>query len=204
MRVKSDEKRQAIIDVAAQTFQELGFEGASMSEICSRVGGSKATLYNYFASKEDLFFEVMFQSADKEFEAVHDLLTTGELDVSDTLRRFGEGLMKILYAPEVVAARRLIIAESGRSELGRRCYERGPAMADALIGGFLSRKMELGKLRRSDPHYAACHFRGLLEAELYDRFMLGVINKISTKELKQIVERAVSVFMAAYGPVFSI
>ena len=80
MRVKSDEKRQAIIDVAAQTFQELGFEGASMSEICSRVGGSKATLYNYFASKEDLFFEVMFQSADKEFEAVHDLLTTG-LDV---------------------------------------------------------------------------------------------------------------------------
>ncbi len=175
-----------------------------MSEICSRVGGSKATLYNYIATKEDLFFEVKFQSADKEFEAVHDLLTTGELDVSDTLRRFGEGLMKILYAPEVVAARRLIIAESGRSELGRRCYERGPAMADALIGGFLSRKMELGKLRRSDPHYAACHFRGLLEAELYDRFMLGVINKISTKELKQIVERAVSVFMAAYGPVFSI
>lgn len=62
MRTKSDEKRQAILDVAAEVFREAGFERASMSEICTRVGGSKATLYNYFPSKEELFFEVMFLS----------------------------------------------------------------------------------------------------------------------------------------------
>ena len=56
MRVKTEAKRQHIVDVAAQAFRELGFEGASMAEICARVGGSKATLYNYFASKEELLF----------------------------------------------------------------------------------------------------------------------------------------------------
>jgi len=28
-----------------------------MAEICARVGGSKATLYNHFASKDELFLK---------------------------------------------------------------------------------------------------------------------------------------------------
>ena len=47
---------------------ELGFERTSMSEICTRLGGSKATLYNYFASKEALFLEVMFQASEADFQ----------------------------------------------------------------------------------------------------------------------------------------
>ena len=39
-----------------------------MSEICTRLGGSKATLYNYFPSKEALFLEVMFQASEADFQ----------------------------------------------------------------------------------------------------------------------------------------
>ena len=46
MRVKSEAKRQAILDIAKATFIEQGYSNTSMSEIASRVGGSKATLYN--------------------------------------------------------------------------------------------------------------------------------------------------------------
>ena len=59
MRVKSEARRQAILDVAAEVFREHGFEHASMSEMTARLGGSKSTLYSYFASKEELFLEVM-------------------------------------------------------------------------------------------------------------------------------------------------
>ena len=62
--MKPEEKRQAILDVAAQAFRELGFERTSMSEIRARVGGSKETLYHYFPSKEILFFEVMSRSTE--------------------------------------------------------------------------------------------------------------------------------------------
>ena len=68
MRTKTEEKRQAILDVAAATFGELGFERTSMSEICARLGGSKATIYNYFPSKEALFVEVMFQASEADFQ----------------------------------------------------------------------------------------------------------------------------------------
>ena len=63
MRVKSEARRQAIIDVAKEAFCRQGFEATSMSEIASRVGGSKATLYNYFRSKEEIFIAVMESSA---------------------------------------------------------------------------------------------------------------------------------------------
>ena len=68
MKKKTESKKQAIIQAATQIFQELGFEKTSMSKICSVVGGSKATIYNYFPSKEDLFFEVMSLSNEEKFQ----------------------------------------------------------------------------------------------------------------------------------------
>ena len=59
MRVRSEEKRQEIIRIAAGLFEELGYERTSMSAITAQVGGSKATLYGYFSSKEDLLRAVL-------------------------------------------------------------------------------------------------------------------------------------------------
>lgn len=199
MRVKTIEKRQEILNVASQAFQELGFEGTSMSEICTRVGGSKATIYNYFSSKEELFFEVMYDITDKEFEAVVVLLSEVRPDMRETLLAFGKGLLKLLYSPDVVAARRMMIAESGRSDLGRRCFERGPKRAQDHLAIYLFTLMQAGKLEDRDPHIAARHLLGLLESEIYELFMLKVQDKLGKKEMELIVTRAVDVFMAGYG-----
>ncbi|MCD4482957.1 TetR/AcrR family transcriptional regulator, partial [Chromobacterium vaccinii] len=59
MRTKSENKRQGLVAAATEVFVERGYEAASMSEISARAGGSKATLYNYFPSKEALFLDVM-------------------------------------------------------------------------------------------------------------------------------------------------
>jgi len=199
VRVKTNEKRQEILSVASHAFQELGFEGTSMSEICARVGGSKATIYNYFSSKEELFFEVMYDLTDKEFEAVVVLLSELRSDVRETLHGFGKGMLKLLYMPEVVAARRMMIAESGRSDLGKRCFERGPKRAQAHVAAFLSSAMQDGKLRQADPDIAARHLLGLLESEIFELFMLRIQEKLDKKEIEAITRRAVEVFMAAYG-----
>ena len=59
MRVRTDEKRREIVDVASELFEEHGFERTSMSMISERLGGSKATLYGYFKSKEQLLAAVL-------------------------------------------------------------------------------------------------------------------------------------------------
>ena len=68
MRVKTPARREAILAVAADVFKEMGFEGASMAEISARIGGSKATLYGYFKSKEELFVAVTHGEAKKQME----------------------------------------------------------------------------------------------------------------------------------------
>lgn len=47
MRVRTEAKRDAIVEAASEVFLESGFEGASMAQIATLVGGSKATLYGY-------------------------------------------------------------------------------------------------------------------------------------------------------------
>lgn len=200
MRTKSEEKRQTILDIAAQVFREAGFERASMSEICARVGGSKATLYSYFPSKEELFFESMHRSTEVEFDATHKALDASAEDIAASLRRFGEGFLTLLYSAKILAVRRLIIAESERSQLGSVCYARGPLRSQALISQFLESAMQQGKLRQADPMVATLHLRGLLEAELLDRFQFQIGVSVTEDEIKAVVARAVDAFMAAYGP----
>src|ERR1700751_5239834 len=55
MRTRTDERRQAIVAAAWEVFRQNGFERTTMSDISERLGGSKATLYGYFQSKEQLF-----------------------------------------------------------------------------------------------------------------------------------------------------
>ena len=200
MRMKTEAKRQAILEVAAQAFQELGFERTSMSEICARVGGSKATIYNYFASKEELFSEVMFLSTEAEFMVVHQALEASTDDVAESLQRFGERLLTFLYSPRIRAERHLAISESRRSELGRLVYERGVQRSQNLIAAFMARAMTQGQLRETDARVVAQHFFGLLEAELLEPFLHQQLGEVGAEQIRAVTARAVAVFMAGYGP----
>lgn len=51
------ETRQAISDVATELIIRRGFEAVSMSDIAEAAGVSRKTVFNYFASKEDLVFD---------------------------------------------------------------------------------------------------------------------------------------------------
>lgn len=200
MRVKTEARRQHIVDLAAQVFREQGFEGASMAGICARAGGSKATLYNYFPSKEALFFEVMAQACDAEFEAAHQAIDVAIDDIGEALRTFGERFLGALYAPEVQAMRHLAIASSGKTELGRLIYEHGVLRSQTLVAEALSAAMGRGKLRRADPAVVTRQLYALLEAELIDRFLFQLPGAVGPDEIRGVTARAVAVFMAAYGP----
>lgn len=49
---------------ARALFAERGFSGASLGEICSRVGIRKPSLYNHFSSKEALFLDLLQRAID--------------------------------------------------------------------------------------------------------------------------------------------
>lgn len=57
----TDRKRQAVVDAAIAEFRVNGFEATSMDKIAATAGVSKRTVYNHFASKDELFSQILQQ-----------------------------------------------------------------------------------------------------------------------------------------------
>ncbi len=53
------QRRQAILDAASRIFAQKGFERATLDEIAEAAEFGKGTIYNYFSSKEELFFTLL-------------------------------------------------------------------------------------------------------------------------------------------------
>jgi AcrR family transcriptional regulator len=199
VKTKTEAKRQAILEEAGRAFRELGFERTSMTEISARMGGSKATIYNYFASKEELFFEVMSLCTEDEFGAVHEALDHDADHVEEALYRFGVKLLCFLYSAPLQAQRRLNITEVGRSPaLGRLIYERGVLRSQSLVEAFMARAIERGVLKDAPTWVMARHLCALLEAEFQVKFLFLQLGELSVNDIEPAARRAVDVFLGGY------
>jgi AcrR family transcriptional regulator len=72
-----DKRRDAIVEAAAQLFARRGFKGASIADLAKSCGTSKALIYHYFASKEDIVYEVMAAHLDALVDAADDAMRAG-------------------------------------------------------------------------------------------------------------------------------
>jgi AcrR family transcriptional regulator len=54
-----DLKRDAILDIAAKCFAERSYPAATMNEIATACGTSKARLYHYYDSKDAILFDLL-------------------------------------------------------------------------------------------------------------------------------------------------
>ena len=199
MKTKTQAKRLAILKAAADVFREVGFERASMSEISARIGGSKATLYNYFPSKEKLFFEVMYQAKELELATITETLNPDADDLKQELLHFGQRLLAALYAPEAIAVRRLAIAESRHSNIGKVVFEGATVPIENQVAEFLRKGVKRGALRTAEPKTAAMQFLSLLESEFLQRVLLGVVSSVKPEALNSAARRAVETFLSGYG-----
>jgi AcrR family transcriptional regulator len=179
----------------------MGFEGASMVEIAARVGGSRATLYGYFNSKEELFIAVTHGTARTHFAPIFAALGQEvDDDLEQVLQRFGEKVLAVVCQQEAIQARRAVIAESGRSDIGRLFYEGGPKKGLTELAGFLELQMQKGRLRKADPEVAARHLTALLDSETVTPCLLGLEGALSRKDLREATRRALQAFLGGYAP----
>jgi AcrR family transcriptional regulator len=197
-RSDRDERRENILQIAHAAFLEDGYAATSMSSIAAKVGGSKATLYNYFSSKEELFSAVIAERC-RDFE---EMLYDADLERQDfrkALTILGERAVRWMLRDDSIATYRLITAECGRfPELGRAFYLAGPQKGKEMLAEFFGRAAERGHLKPGYMMAATVHFMALCKGELQHR-KLWNIDEPSDKDIEISVANAVNVFLAAYG-----
>jgi AcrR family transcriptional regulator len=198
-------KRRAILSAAAGVFLQHGYLGASMDEVAARAAVSKQTVYKQFADKEHLFAEVILGSNAQLGVRLADLYGALDeaTDAGPALRALARQFAADICRPDVVQLRRLVLAEADRfPAVAGAWFEDGFQRSLLLLGAALSRMADRGLLRGlADPTLAAYQFAGLVMYKPMNQLMFaGTAARPEDDELTRIADRAVEVFLAAYGP----
>lgn len=144
---RKQDRREAIVAAARRSFLEDGYAATSMSGLLRTLGGSKATLWSYFRSKEELFGAVVANvTAAFRQQVASELLTPGEMEA--TLVNFCRVFMNKTAHPDAVATWRLVIGESGRfPEVGRIFYRQAASHIERALASYITQQIEAGRLR---------------------------------------------------------
>ncbi|HEX4079610.1 MAG TPA: TetR/AcrR family transcriptional regulator [Rhizomicrobium sp.] len=88
------ERRAAIVGHAARLFAERGFLGASIADLAEACDSSKSLIYHYYASKEDILFDVM-QSHVKALLDAAEEIAAGTAPPAAKLRTLTAAFMRL-------------------------------------------------------------------------------------------------------------
>lgn len=69
-----EQRRETIVERAADLFASRGFLGASVSDIAKACHTSKSLLYHYYPSKEDVLYAVMLSHIDRLVDDVNEAM----------------------------------------------------------------------------------------------------------------------------------
>jgi TetR/AcrR family transcriptional repressor of mexJK operon len=132
-----------------------GYAGVSMSEVQSKVGGSKSTLYRHFADKTDLFRAAVEMMIEERGRSLLDFRPRGET-AATTLIEFGRHFADIFLDPDTIAVHRLVVSEAERVPgLGQTFLDHGPTRSIAALAAHLRNLHDAHVLTVPDPPLAA-------------------------------------------------
>ena len=153
-RRQPEHRPQQIIEAALEVFGECGLANARLQDIAERAGVSKGTIYLYFPNKEELFREMIRQTAVVAIDAAEKSLTHGA--PSEQLLAFMRDYWQFVRTPVFSTIYRLVLGELHQfPDLAQFYADEVVARGLKLISGVIRRGIDAGEFREIDPLVAA-------------------------------------------------
>jgi AcrR family transcriptional regulator len=197
-RVRTEEKRDEIVRIAAELFGKHGFERCSMAALSERIGGSKATLYGYFPSKEDLLRAVLNCEVAKDADNVIRDFPTKD-DLRESLIVLGTAYLNKRMSPFPLANIRMIANQPAGSTMGKDFYLNVVRPNFHRLADKFEELMDQGRLKRAEPEVMMMHWKGLCDWDFFEQRLLGVIDGPDPAKVKKAATLAADAFLKLYG-----
>jgi TetR/AcrR family transcriptional regulator, cholesterol catabolism regulator len=149
---KGDQRREDALTAATELFSQQGYEQTSIQEVAAAAGLLKGSLYYYFASKEDVLYQVLLRHHQKLYEFVVVQGEYSELPSLEALRIFVERhITFVLRHPNLSALyaqeQRLLTESDG----WRRTVNSLRRRHEEALLGLLDKAVAYGEARAEDP-----------------------------------------------------
>jgi TetR/AcrR family transcriptional regulator of autoinduction and epiphytic fitness len=164
--------REAIVSAAERLFLERGFGSVSMDDLAEAAGVARRTLYNQFASKEEMFREMLGRVAGQLEGAFPPGIET-EGDVEDVLRLVARMILGLHRQPEYLGFLRMVVADARQFPWIAEAFAAVMAPQTERLTRYLAHLTAVGILGCRNPLLAAHQFMGILNEFSLWPWMLG-------------------------------
>lgn len=150
-------KRNALLREAAQAFSARGYHNTSLDDVAAALGVTKAALYHYVRSKQEILFECHMMSLDLGEQALKYARSHGRNGFEKATmvaRRYLE-LMTGEIGRVAVLAEYDALDDESKAVVGRRRDEFEHALRDMIAEGIAD-----GSIRKVEPKLATFFFMG--------------------------------------------
>jgi AcrR family transcriptional regulator len=149
-----EDRPEQIIKAALEVFGECGLANARLQDIAERAGVSKGTIYLYFPNKEELFREMIRQTAVAAIERAEQANVPGT--PTNQILAFMRGYWAFVRSPVFITIYRLVLGELHQfPDLARFYAQEVVARGQKLLAGIIRRGIDAGEFREIDPMVAA-------------------------------------------------
>lgn len=187
--------RSRILDAAQAEFAAAGYEAASTNSITAGFGGSKATLFRYYATKEQLLEAVLRRIASRWRNTI-DLDALPDEDPRSWLEGCGKQTLRWILGPEPLFVGRLAIAEGHRfPALDHIFVELAVEPLQAALSARLAAWTHQRKLRSVSPASDAELFFDLVVSGEVSRALYGGRRRSAQASMRRL-RRAVDLFLS--------
>ena len=165
-----------IVDGALEVFAEKGFAAAKLDDIARRAGISKATLYLYFETKEEIFRAVARAAVASLVEALASQAEGADMSFAELAPRLLSRAAGMMKGGRVPAIARMVIGESRNfPDLARIWHDDVVTSVIGTVTGIIARAQARGEVAPGDPRHHAFSLMGpMAMAMLFREVFAGV------------------------------
>ncbi|MFW3427202.1 TetR/AcrR family transcriptional regulator [Aliarcobacter butzleri] len=197
-RQLNQEKRNAIIEAAIEEFYTKGYEASSMDTVSKKANVSKATVYNHFKNKEELFLaltHILLEKLEKSFQYEYDNEKTIEIQLKEIAFKELEFLndennMKLIQILTVVMIQ--------KNEIGLKLLTYAKDDCMDMTSKWFEKAKENGKLDFESSLFISKQFIGMIKSFAFYPQMYGA-PKLTSNEQNNLVEKAVQMVVKQYS-----
>jgi len=192
------EKRKDILKAAIQEFYKNGFEGSSMDAISKEANVSKATVYNHFKNKEELFLEIaniLKCRLDESFKYSYNKSKSINKQLTDMARKELDFLscqenITLIQIVTVVMIQKNNIGEKILAQMTENCM--------LMTAQWFEEAKKDDKLNFESSSFLSTQFIGMIKSFAFYPQLYGA-PILSKKEGEKVIKAAVNMIKTTYG-----
>lgn len=195
---RGTERCLAFLDAATTLFLHKGYDAVSLDDIVQYAGGSKASLYKFFGSKEGLFTAICDYRRDIFLKELYKNFNCQSNDIRQFLTIVLTNFYNHIVEPENISFLRLMLERAKHdTQLAAYLYEQGPEHFVEDLARKLDWATKNGKLVCDQPLNSAKMFLGCLWHYEWQALMGLPITK-DPQEIEDYIQYTVDFFLKAH------